>query len=566
MEHKDVSFRSFLYSFNRNILPTTGGEALSKELNMFDATFLGVGATVGAGSFIFVGSFSAAIGPAFILTNLFTAGIILMSAMCYADFIRLNNTCGGAYSAAFKHIGELRAAFLGCLLCMEHILTSALAARGLSQVIDELVAKWISKNLTDYMSFTSPFFHTHPDLLGCVISVCALAIVSFDVKTVSTINNCCCLTNLGLFLLITLVSGSNLNFDNWNLPPSDSCGNGGFFPYGLGIVFSGMSKVYISYIGIDSVANAGSEARDPDRTIPLSMIVAVIIVTVLFTLNSFTYTLVWSFCDQDIDDPIPEIMQKIGLDIMKWITSIGLPITMLGNFICNTYPLSRLVYAMAGDGLLCSFLAKVDEKTKTPLQALYTSGSFTAILSELSCLGALSAYNVITYSLIHLSYTEKVMEYGDTDRPILDIIFNKGEDQERHNPTVITSSVVRICCWVIFTTAFPYFLILKLGYPDAMEGDLLAISIYIGFFILYGTITYIIACQPMSTNAPSSKTTMPSLPVFVILVNTYLCLEYDIYTWILGSGWLVVAAIIYMTYGVWNSKAKKETIDFNLKL
>ncbi|CAH1407597.1 unnamed protein product [Nezara viridula] len=335
MEQQESILQSFMKnSFDRRVLPGVGEELLAKELNMFDVTFLGVGATVGVGSFLFVGTYSATIGPAFILTNIFTAGLILMSALCYADFIKRDNTCGGAYSAAYQHIGEVRAAFLGCFLSMEHILGSALAARGISKLIDELFSNWFSRHIKGYMTFTSPFFYLYPDVVGCIISLCALGLVSlFNVKKVSTINNCCCMTNLGLYILITLVSGSNLNFDNWNLPPSEECGQGGFLPYGLGSVFRGMSKVYISYLGFDGIANAGSEIRDPQRTIPLSMVVAVIIVTVLFTLNSFTYTLVWSYCDQDIDDPIPQIMQNIGLDIMKWITSVGLPITMLGKLV-----------------------------------------------------------------------------------------------------------------------------------------------------------------------------------------------------------------------------------------
>lgn len=118
------------------------------------------------------------------------------------------------------------------------------------------------------------------------------------------------------------------------------------------------------------------------------------------------------------------------------------------------------------------------------------------------------------------------MEYGETERPIHWIIFNMQTSRERSRPTVISSTIVRICCWIIcknpttfyfvlvikkafrlqryvfyvsVITSFPFFLILKLGYADLRAGDPFAIIAYIIILVIYGIIVVIIKCQPLSS-------------------------------------------------------------------
>lgn len=64
--------------------------------------------------------------------------------------------------------------------------------------------------------------------------------------------------NVSVLILIVLVSGSNMNFSNWALPPKEGCGTGGFIPYGLGSIWTGVNKVFYAYIGFDAAGHAGN--------------------------------------------------------------------------------------------------------------------------------------------------------------------------------------------------------------------------------------------------------------------------------------------------------------------
>ena len=86
------------------------------------------------------------------------------------------------------------------------------------------------------------------------------------------------------FILFIIVMGF-WRGDARNLThPADPAHPGGFFPNGVGGVFSGAAMVYLSYIGYDAVSTMAEEVERPARDIPIGVSGSVIIVTVLYCL------------------------------------------------------------------------------------------------------------------------------------------------------------------------------------------------------------------------------------------------------------------------------------------
>ncbi|CAH1407383.1 unnamed protein product [Nezara viridula] len=242
-------FRELLRAIFRTKTTTHEYSKLSKILDMFDVTMLGLGTTIGMGSYIFIGFYAQEIGPAMIISHFLAASISFMNALCYAEFVSREPGSGGAYSQAYYLLGEFLAAIIGWLLAAENIVGSALSARGLSEVIDKCAGNRISGYLKSYMTFKTPILADYPDVAAVLIE-------------------------------LTILS---------------------------------------------------SEVTEPERTIPISLLLSVIIATVLYLFQSFTYTLVWPYCDQDTTAPIQHTMTSIGMDIMKWVTTVGCPIGLLGK-------------------------------------------------------------------------------------------------------------------------------------------------------------------------------------------------------------------------------------------
>ncbi|KAE8573109.1 hypothetical protein A483_HHAL011525 [Halyomorpha halys] len=324
-------FREFLNAIFRTKTSTHEYTKLDKVLDMFDVTMLGVGTTIGMGSYIFIGYYAKEIGPAVVISHLLAALVSFMNALCYAEFVSREPGSGGAYSQAYYLLGEFLAAIIGWLLAGENVFGSALSARGLSEVIDMCAGNRISDYLKSYVTFSNPFLADYPDVPAVLIELIILTIVSFGLKEVTFLNNFIVAINVSVLILIVLVSGSNIEFSNWTLPPKEGCGNGGFMPYGVSSIWNGVNKVFYAYIGFDAAGHAGSEVTDPERTIPTSLLLSVMVVTVLYLFQTFTHTLLWPYCDQDISAPIQHTMSGIGMEIMKWITTVGCPIGLIGK-------------------------------------------------------------------------------------------------------------------------------------------------------------------------------------------------------------------------------------------
>jgi amino acid transporter len=93
--------------------------------------------------------------------------------------------------------------------------------------------------------------------------------------------------------------------------PADPAHPGGFFPHGVGGVFSGAAMVYLSYIGYDAVSTMAEEVERPARDIPIGVSGSVVIVTVLYCLMAASMSMLLPYDavseNQIPPPPLPQI-------------------------------------------------------------------------------------------------------------------------------------------------------------------------------------------------------------------------------------------------------------------
>lgn len=171
-------------------------------------------------------------------------------------------------------------------------------------------------------------------------------------------------------------------------------------------LIGGAAKCFYAFIGFDAIASTGEELQNPNRNIPLSIFLTVLVTGLIYAGLSIVLTLMVPYYIMDVNIPLTFAFQYVKLSWCETITSIGAifslstwledenpfknPIKSLINLnfllslYSGMYPMPRIVYTMATDGLLFSPFAKVLPKFKTPWVSTLITGIFSGRLNFLT--------------------------------------------------------------------------------------------------------------------------------------------------------------------------------------
>ncbi|XP_042911215.1 high affinity cationic amino acid transporter 1 isoform X2 [Parasteatoda tepidariorum] len=409
---KSLTRRKFIPAEN---LVTT---RLNRCLNTFDLTFLGVGSTLGLGIYILVGQIASnTAGPAVAVSYLIAAIASVFAALCYAEFGARVPRAGSAYVYSYVTVGEFMAFVIGWNLVLEYVIGTASVARGYSGYIDTIFNGTIARHLNETMPMHLSGLSSFPDFLAFGITLLLTVILAFGVRESSRFNNVCTILNLLVVVYAVICGLFKANLHNWQLTPEEipdtKYGSGGFFPYGFHGVISGAATCFYGYVGFDCIATTGEEAKNPQKSIPIAIVSSLFIVFCAYFSVSSVQTLMWPYYDQDVPAPLPYVFQMVGYPVAKWVITVGALAGLSTSLLGGMFPLPRIIYAMANDGLIFKFLAKTHEKYKTPLLATFLSGLFTGFmamifnvteLANMMSIGTLLAYTLVAVCVLILRY------------------------------------------------------------------------------------------------------------------------------------------------------------------
>lgn len=190
-------------------------------------------------------------------------------------------------------------------------------------------------------------------------------------------------------------------------------------------MMAGAATCFYGFVGFDIIATTGEEAKNPRKSIPIAIASSLFIVFLSYTGVSATQTLIWPYFDQNTDAPLPYVFDRIGYRIAKWIVSFGALAGLSTSLLGAMFPLPRILYAMANDGLIFQFLGRVHERFKTPIFATLISGllaaSLAAIfdvsqLADMMSIGTLLAYSLVAISVLILRTGCHGDEFSDRKR------------------------------------------------------------------------------------------------------------------------------------------------------
>ncbi|KAM4620274.1 solute carrier family 7, member 3 [Polymixia lowei] len=597
----------------RRALDCSGEETrFARCLSTLDLIALGVGSTLGAGVYVLAGEVAREkAGPAIVLCFLIAALSSMLAGLCYAEFGARVPKTGSAYLYSYVTVGEIWAFITGWNLILSYVIGTASVARAWSSTFDNLVEQKISGFFKASMAMKVPgkVLAEYPDLFALILVLLLTGLLAFGVSESALVNKI--FTGINLVVLGFVIISGFVKGDaaNWNLTEEDylsfsnvtpnsskiaeDFGVGGFAPFGLNGILSGAATCFYAFVGFDCIATTSEEAKNPMRSIPIGIVASLLICFFAYFGVSAALTLMMPYYQLDTQSPLPEAFSHVGWAPAKYIVAAGSLCALSTSLLGSMFPMPRVIYAMAEDGLLFRVLSRMNARTKTPLIATIASGIVAALMAflfdlaalvDLMSIGTLLAYSLVAICVLILRYqpgslgsssqTEKLVELvggekvavsgGDSgdeygtemeDRPLRETFTAKLLfSPSRNVPTQTSGNIVYATTAIISVLITVLCVVLACYLPELLAAQPVVVTVCVVLALLCGLCVIIIWRQPESKEALTFKVPLlPWLPLFSVFVNIYLMMQLDMATWCRFAVWMAIGFAIYFIYGIRHS-------------
>ncbi len=416
------------------------GLGLKRALGAGDLILLAIGAVIGAGIFGAIGSAAAGeykdgklvrsgAGPALVFSFLLLGAACALAALCYAELAAMIPQAGSAYAYAYATLGELAAWIIGWDLILEYAVGNVAVAISWADYLKTLLAG-IGLHIPDYLSTgyrtallsDNPKVHgllqTAPHLFGlpilvnlpaCLIVLLITALLVVGVRESTKVNNLMVIVKL--LALALFVAFGIRHIDTANYTP--------FAPNGFAGVHHGAAIVFFAYIGFDAISTAAEETKNPQRNLPIGILGGLAICTVIYIIVGVVLTGMVPWQKLNVADPLAKALELAGAHTVGWLVALGAAFSMAAVLLVFQYGQPRIFFAMARDGLLPQFAAKIHPRFRTPHITTIITGVVVALGSlvgdagetyDLTNIGTLFAFVIVCVGV-------PVLRVLEPDRP-----------------------------------------------------------------------------------------------------------------------------------------------------
>ena len=371
-------------------MSATTQNKLKKELGLFDVYAIATGAMFSSGFFLLPGIAAAKGGPAVIVAYLL-AGILILPAMfSKAELSTALPKAGGTYYFLDRALGPMFGTIGGLGTFLALTLKTAFALIGIgayASLFVELPIKPVAIALTVAFVLINIVGAKESSKLQRILVVILLTVLAY-------------------FLAFGLINiGINHDVDSLR---------GQFVPFapeGIGGILSTVGFVFVSYAGLTKVASVAEEVKNPERNIPLGMILSLATTSVVYVLGVFIMVALIDPASFFVDlTPVASAVEQFSFGLPVEIAVILMAVAALAAFAstgnAGVMSASRYPLAMARDKLLPDRFARLG-RFNTPTTAIIGTGVlmvvFILVLDEEGIAKLASAFQLFIFMLVNFA-------------------------------------------------------------------------------------------------------------------------------------------------------------------
>ncbi|MBN3792884.1 APC family permease [Burkholderia sp. Ac-20353] len=402
---------------SRSAHPDAGHGKFKKQLSLTDLTFIGLGAIFGSGWLFAASHVSTIAGPAGIFSWLLGGFAVLLLGIVYCELGAALPRAGGVVRyPVFSH-GPLLGYLMGFITLIAFsslIAIEVVAAR-------QYAAAWFP-GLTVAGS-------SDPTTLGWLVQAALLGFFFYlnysSVKTFAKANNIISIFKFVVPLsviavLFTFFKPANLTIH-------------GFAPFGMPGIEMAVSAggIIFAYLGLTPIVSVASEVRNPQRTIPIALILSILLSTLIYVLLQIAFigsiptdmlAAGWHDVSKAFSLPYRDIALALGVG---WLAVMVVADAMIspsgcGNIYMNATP--RVVYGWAKTGTFFKVFTRIDEASGIPRAGLWLTFGLAIFWtmpfpSWEALINIVSAALVLSYAVAPVSVAALRRNAPDLPRP-----------------------------------------------------------------------------------------------------------------------------------------------------
>jgi amino acid efflux transporter len=393
---------------------------LHRVITIPHAIALYIGSLVGAGILLLPGLAAAVAGPASLLAWVLMSIFSFPMAYVFGRLSSLYPRAGGISTFVHEAFGRTWGGVAGLLFLF-----------GLGAGVPV-----IGITAAEYLRYIFPMNQTEVFLAAYSFLLLSSFINALGVRASSTFQ----LVTAGILLLLLfstfLISVPHVKTSNFQP----------FFPYGIAAVGSAMAIIFYSYIGWENVSFTAEEFKNPSRDFPISILLSVIIITLVYIGTSLAIVgVVPLHILSTTNIPFSLLMEAVtGYDggVAVSVVALAILLTSLNAWV---WGISRLAFSLAREGFLPGRLSIVDRKKGVPLYAILFMLSIWTL-------------NVLLLALFNLDLEFLVLAAGANVMVSYVLTFSAGLKLLREIRFKV-ASVISLIFSVIFLPFFKYALI-----------------------------------------------------------------------------------------------------------